>query len=438
MSRRSSLQAKPVPVETGPPATEVAYLIPWLLLFAGSGCAALIYEIVWFQLLQLVIGSSAISLALLLAAYMGGLCLGSAALPRLVSARHHPMRVYALLELGICAFGIVALFGVPLIGRLYLASATSGLLGVILRGVVASACLLPPTLLMGGSLPAMARWVETTPKGVSWLGLCTARISPERSLAVWRRASICFASTTWGSRPTRRGGDQRGSGSARVGACGTRQKLVACPAGRREFQTAKPDGSFQCLCSHRALGTECAGSRSGVDAAVVPDAGRDGLHVLDRSGGVSVWTVGRHQRRFVFGPPAASRTALGTRGLPGTCSPLPLPGRLSRWLILCPTGPSIRGFRPAPGSLSTWTSPGACGRFSPATLLWGASFPLALAGAAVEGEDPARLVGRDVRGQYRRSHCGRAGVQPGADSRHRNTAAPNSFLIAGSRPRAPW
>src|SRR5215470_1136545 len=92
-----------------------------LLLFAGSGCAALIYEIVWFQLLQLVIGSSAVSLALLLAAYMGGLCLGSIALPRLVSSRHHPMRVYAALEFAIAVFGILALFGVPLIARIYLA-----------------------------------------------------------------------------------------------------------------------------------------------------------------------------------------------------------------------------------------------------------------------------------------------------------------------------
>src|SRR5579864_1398924 len=96
--------------------------LPWLtVLFVGSGCAALIYEIVWFQLLQFVIGSSAVSLGLLLAAYMGGLCLGSAALPRLVSERYHPMRVYALLELGIGVFGIIALFGVPLIGRIYLA-----------------------------------------------------------------------------------------------------------------------------------------------------------------------------------------------------------------------------------------------------------------------------------------------------------------------------
>ena len=86
-----------------------------LLLLAGSGCAALIYEIVWFQLLQLVIGSSAVSLGLLLAAYMGGLCVGSAVLPRLLSARRNPLRVYAWLELGVGAFGIAILFGLPFI-----------------------------------------------------------------------------------------------------------------------------------------------------------------------------------------------------------------------------------------------------------------------------------------------------------------------------------
>ena len=55
-----------------------------LLLFVGSGCAALIYEIVWFQLLQLVIGSSAVSLGVLLGTFMGGMCLGSLLLPRFV------------------------------------------------------------------------------------------------------------------------------------------------------------------------------------------------------------------------------------------------------------------------------------------------------------------------------------------------------------------
>ena len=41
---------------------------------------------------------------------------------------------------------------------------------MMLRAVVASICLVPPTLLMGATLPAVARWVETTPSGVTWLG----------------------------------------------------------------------------------------------------------------------------------------------------------------------------------------------------------------------------------------------------------------------------
>ena len=77
------------------------FLPALLLLFVGSGCAALIYQIVWLQLLQLVIGSSAVSLGVLLGTFMGGMCLGSLLLSRVVSAREHPLRVYALLEIGI-------------------------------------------------------------------------------------------------------------------------------------------------------------------------------------------------------------------------------------------------------------------------------------------------------------------------------------------------
>ena len=131
-----------------------------LLLFAGSGCAALIYEVVWFQLLQLVIGSSAISLAVLLSVYMGGLCLGSLALQRMEAARpvrHHPIQVYAFLEFGIGVLGILVLFAIPIVGRMYIAGATQGVIGVFLRGVVSALCLLPPTVLMGATLPALNR-----------------------------------------------------------------------------------------------------------------------------------------------------------------------------------------------------------------------------------------------------------------------------------------
>jgi spermidine synthase len=141
-----------------------------LIMFVGSGCSALIYEVVWFQLLELVIGVSTVSLGILLGTFMGGMCLGSILFPRLVSRKLHPLRVYALMELGIGVIGLALLFGMPLINNIYTSVVGEGLMGMALRGVIASICLLPPTLLMGATLPAISRWVETTPRGVSWLG----------------------------------------------------------------------------------------------------------------------------------------------------------------------------------------------------------------------------------------------------------------------------
>ncbi|MCX5767077.1 MAG: fused MFS/spermidine synthase [Gemmatimonadetes bacterium] len=141
-----------------------------LLLFVGSGLCALIYEVVWFQLLELVIGSSAISLGVLLATFMGGMCIGSLALPRLLPTHHHPLRVYAALELGIGVIGLLVLGLVPLVGALYSPAVGHGAGAIVMRAVVAALCLLPPTILMGATLPAIARWIESSPRGVSWLG----------------------------------------------------------------------------------------------------------------------------------------------------------------------------------------------------------------------------------------------------------------------------
>ena len=80
-----------------------------LCFFVGSGLAALIYEIVWFQLLEFIIGSTATSLAVLLGTFMGGMCLGSLAFARIIAASFHPLRVYAALELGIGLIAILIL-----------------------------------------------------------------------------------------------------------------------------------------------------------------------------------------------------------------------------------------------------------------------------------------------------------------------------------------
>jgi spermidine synthase len=158
------------PVAPDSRSSDRAHIPLLLVLFISSGCAALIYEIVWFQLLQLVVGSSAVSLGVLLGTYMGGMCLGSLLLPRYVSARKHPLRVYAIIEAGIGVCGLLVLLILPLLDHLYAAVGGSGLFGILMRAVVAAVCLLPPTLLMGASLPAIARYVESSPQGVSWLG----------------------------------------------------------------------------------------------------------------------------------------------------------------------------------------------------------------------------------------------------------------------------
>ena len=79
-----------------------------LLLFVGSGGAALIYEIVWFQLLQLVIGSSAVSIAVLLGTFMGGMCLGSYVLPRYIDRRAVDILQPDAAQIGVTQFRDVA------------------------------------------------------------------------------------------------------------------------------------------------------------------------------------------------------------------------------------------------------------------------------------------------------------------------------------------
>ncbi len=141
-----------------------------LLLFVGSGCAALIYEVVWFELLRQVIGASSVSLAILLASFMGGMCIGSVGFSRRVPHRRHPLLIYAFLEVGIGIIGIAMLVFLPAVQYVYVSIFGYGLAGIMLRALVCLIVLLPPTILMGATLPAVARWMKSTRTGVSRLG----------------------------------------------------------------------------------------------------------------------------------------------------------------------------------------------------------------------------------------------------------------------------
>src|SRR5688500_16358376 len=123
------------PVQMKPSNTAGGYLSTVLLLFVGSGCAALIYETVWFQTLQRVIGASAVSLAVLLGAFMGGMSAGSMLLPRCISPRIHPLRVFAAIDMAIAISGALLIIGMPLVGRLYTAADGGGSSSVALRAL---------------------------------------------------------------------------------------------------------------------------------------------------------------------------------------------------------------------------------------------------------------------------------------------------------------
>ncbi|HTW67312.1 MAG TPA: hypothetical protein VME17_21985 [Bryobacteraceae bacterium] len=381
-----------VPVETQAVERSYRYLVPWLLLFAGSGCAALIYEIVWFQLLQLVIGASAVSLGLLLAAYMGGLCLGSVLLPKLVSAGHHPMRVYALLELGIAAFGIIALFGVPGIARIYLAGAGfTGLAGLVMRGAVAAVCLLPPTLLMGASLPAISRWVETTPRGVSWLGLLySANVAGAVTGCVLagfyllRVHDMAFATYI--------------AAAINVGVA-LLALAVARSAGRWTAAESQQHG-IQVRRASAAMFVYAAVAFSGLTALGAEVVWTRLLSLLL---GATVYTFSIILAVFLIGlwagSAAGSFLARRVRN-PGL--------GLAACQILLALAIAWTAFTLAyvlPGwPVDPWLATNPWLNFDldlmraihailPATLLWGASFPLALAAASANKEDPARLTG---------------------------------------------
>ncbi len=127
------------------------------LLFAASGAAALIYEMVWFHLVQLVVGASAISVAVLLCSFMGGMAVGSWLIPRVVQPWSHPLRIIAVLEAGIAVLGIVIPVTLPFVQQAYVAVVGYGFGNVLLRAGVCVLILTPPTLLMGATLPVAAR-----------------------------------------------------------------------------------------------------------------------------------------------------------------------------------------------------------------------------------------------------------------------------------------
>ena len=131
------------------------------VLFAATGFVGLVTEQVYEKLLSTLLGASTPAAATVLAAYFTGLTLGAAGYERGLRRRiQNPIRVYSLLEGGVAALLLVTmlLFDrlLPLFAPILSAARGSQTTLQIARLVVAAVWILPPTFLMGASLPAIA------------------------------------------------------------------------------------------------------------------------------------------------------------------------------------------------------------------------------------------------------------------------------------------
>jgi spermidine synthase len=379
---------------TSAPVSPADRFLPLLvILFVGSGCAALIYEIVWFQMLSLIVGSSAISLGVLLATFMGGMCIGSIGLSRFVSASRHPLRVYAYLELGIGAFGLLVLFALPWVGGLYTALGGPGMTGLVVRALFSAVFLLPPTIMMGATLPAIARWVEATPKGVSWLGFFYGGNTFGAVLG-------CLIAGFYLLR-------EYDVAIATYAALALNVVVALAGIGLATFMPyrAAPDRSASSEPVRMAPGASLALVAIGISGATALGAEVVWTRLMALNFGGTTYTFSLILASFLFGigigsafGSAAARNVRDARRALGWAQFLVVAGlawaayALLRMLPNWPVNVSLPGIDP--WYYFQFDFVRAVLTALPAAALWGASFPLALAAVADRREDTGRLVGR--------------------------------------------
>lgn len=139
-----------------------ARLVPLILTFAGTGAAGLLAEQSFEKLLSTLLGTATSASAVVLATYFGGLMLGGIAYGRLrrrVSGRSPTLRAYGALEAWIavaCAILALTSSGLPALFEpvLVLGAAHPALL-IVVRLLVAASWLLPITVPMGATFPAV-------------------------------------------------------------------------------------------------------------------------------------------------------------------------------------------------------------------------------------------------------------------------------------------
>ncbi|MFY9552158.1 MAG: fused MFS/spermidine synthase, partial [Thermoanaerobaculia bacterium] len=142
-----------------------------LAVFTLSGASGLIYEVLWTRRLTHIFGSTTLAVSTVLAAFMGGLAVGSVILGAWADRnRDRALRTYGLLEIAIAVLGLSIPLLLKAVEALYLAAAPA--LGnaptvfFVVQFVLVGAVLALPCALMGGTLPMLARWLVGRPEEI--------------------------------------------------------------------------------------------------------------------------------------------------------------------------------------------------------------------------------------------------------------------------------
>ncbi|HVW25414.1 MAG TPA: fused MFS/spermidine synthase [Polyangiaceae bacterium] len=134
-------------------------------LLWGSGFCALFYQTAWQRLFRLSFGASTAASAAVLAIFLGGLGAGALALGRRAQQHERPLFFYGNLELGVALAAALSPFVEGVLGRVYLALGGVTVLGqagaTVVRLLITAVVIGPAAFLMGGTLPAAARAVES-------------------------------------------------------------------------------------------------------------------------------------------------------------------------------------------------------------------------------------------------------------------------------------
>ena len=133
-----------------------------LVCFFLSGATGLVYEVVWTRMAGLVFGNTVYAVTTVLAAFFGGLALGSYLLGPVADRARRHVHLYGLMEIGIGLYCLCTPLLFRGVEKIYLASYQMGrenlLLFTLFQFGLVFLILVAPTTLMGGTLPVLSRY----------------------------------------------------------------------------------------------------------------------------------------------------------------------------------------------------------------------------------------------------------------------------------------